>query len=49
VGEDLHELVHMGPYLERADCRHVLAPLLSGQLALPDLNLFKTKISTVIK
>jgi hypothetical protein len=49
VGEDLHELEHMGQYLDYADCRHELAPSLSRQLVLPVLNLFKTKISTAIK
>jgi hypothetical protein len=49
VGGDLHELVHMGPYLEHADCRHVLDPLLSRQLVLPILDLFIRKKKSTVK
>jgi hypothetical protein len=41
--EDHQELVHMGLYLGRAESRHKLPPLLSGQLVLPVLDLFRRR------
>jgi hypothetical protein len=41
VVEDRHVLVHMGLYLEHAESKHELPPLLSGQFVLQVLDLLK--------